>query len=645
MAVLCDGAGSVPSPGRVAAWEDATLQGREKEKANTEVRHRPGIHHIVKELIDRKPHYISDWTDGLSMKVLSAFSYMFFASLAPAITLGAFLLKEVKGQYGPIEVLVSTAICGIIFSVFAGQGMVIVGVTGPVCIFSVAVYKAADSLDLPFLPWMAWIAIWACGMHLALALSGSCHFVTWVTRYACETFGSLIGIIYVWTAFMDVITFFREETRESAFCCLVICLGTYYIGENLSKARDWNILTSAVREALASYAVPISMISFTIISIVIRDNLGVDIPRIQVPESFEPTTDRSWLVDIADCPGEGIVMAIVPAFVLTVLFFFDHNVSSLMAQAPEFKLQKPPAYNWDFLIVGLLILICGLLGIPFTNGLIPQAPLHVHALSMLKEEESPSGLMTLVIEGVKEQRLSNFSHALVIGLCCSPPVLQVLRSIPLAALAGLFLYMGMGSFAGNGFVERLLLPMTDPKRRSQAAYAKLESLLATGTGAREIAGFTLLQFALWAAIFGITFTPAAIAFPVLIASLVVVRWALLPRLFSTEALTAMDGEDNEPDVVQIQVLSVEGGQKTDVDADAGGRAGSKCSSVHEWAQGRQASKGISERSGSKPRYAFANETIAVRADNEALLRLEKRLNSKEATWARGVSGGSQRSRP
>merc|ERR1719203_1352408 len=79
-------------------------------------------------------------------------------------------------------------------------------------------------------------------------------------------------------------------------------------------------------------------------------------------------------------PGWGIALALAPAAILTVLFFFDHNVSSLLAQAPEFGLKKGTAYHWDFFVVGIQILITGLLGIPPVNGLIPQAPLHTDAL-------------------------------------------------------------------------------------------------------------------------------------------------------------------------------------------------------------------------------------------------------------------------
>merc|ERR1719230_1741849 len=112
-----------------------------------------------------------------------------------------------------------------------------------------------------------------------------------------------------------------------------------------------------------------------------------------------------------------------------------------MAQAPEFKLVKPPAYNWDFFVIGILIFICGILGIPFTNGLIPQAPLHVHALATREMVAGADGLLHEQVVKVSEQRLSNFTHALVIGLCMTPPALKVLQKVPLAALSGLFLYM------------------------------------------------------------------------------------------------------------------------------------------------------------------------------------------------------------
>jgi hypothetical protein len=282
-----------------------------------------------------------------------------------------------------------------------------------------------------------------------------------------------------------------------------------------------------------------------------------------------------------------------------------------MAQAPEFNLRKPPAYNWDFLVIGVLILVCGLLGLPFTNGLIPQAPLHVHALSTRKAEVGDDGAVNLVVARVEEQRLSNFAHAFIIGLCCIPEILKILQQVPLAVLSGLFLFMGMGSFRGNSFFNRLFLPVTDPERRSSVCYGDLEPLLATRHGRKEIAGYTLLQFVLWLLIFAITKTPAAISFPLFIAALVVVRWTILPRLFSQEAINLLDGNE-EKEVVKNHV-EVAGGKDADTtwDSDSLKRAESTLSH---------------HSSSATPKFAFYNQSKDVRQENDALQRLRRRLS-------------------
>ena len=71
-------------------------------------------------------------------------------------------------------------------------------------------------------------------------------------------------------------------------------------------------------------------------------------------------------------PGGYIAAALLPAAVITLLFFFDHSVSSQLAQQPEFNLKKPPAYHWDFALLGAMTLACGLIGVPPVNGVLPQ---------------------------------------------------------------------------------------------------------------------------------------------------------------------------------------------------------------------------------------------------------------------------------
>ena len=60
-------------------------------------------------------------------------------------------------QLGPVEVILSTAISGAIFAIFGGQPLVIVGVTGPVTIFTVAIFNVAAAFELAFLPFYCWV--------------------------------------------------------------------------------------------------------------------------------------------------------------------------------------------------------------------------------------------------------------------------------------------------------------------------------------------------------------------------------------------------------------------------------------------------------------------------------------------------------
>lgn len=50
-----------------------------------------------------------------------------------------------------------------------------------------------------------------------------------------------------------------------------------------------------------------------------------------------------------------ILAAVLPAFVIAVLYYFDHSVSAQLAQQEEFNLRKPTAYHYDLLLVGGMV--------------------------------------------------------------------------------------------------------------------------------------------------------------------------------------------------------------------------------------------------------------------------------------------------
>jgi hypothetical protein len=102
---------------------------------------------------------------------------------------------------------------------------------------------------------------------------------------------------------------------------------------------------------------------------------------------------------------------------------------------------------------------------------------------------------------------------------------------------GLFLFMGMSSFADNQFVERIILYFTDPELRecNHNFFKELKFGFITK--------FTMIQFIICAIIFIVTLTPAAVIFPVLIGVLIPFRLWLVYYFLDDKDVNVIDPYD------------------------------------------------------------------------------------------------------
>lgn len=60
--------------------------------------------------------------------------------------------------------------------------------------------------------------------------------------------------------------------------------------------------------------------------------------------------------DLLLVPPIYILAAIIPAMMVSGLYFFDHSVASPMAQQKEFNLKKPSSYHYDILTLGFMVI-------------------------------------------------------------------------------------------------------------------------------------------------------------------------------------------------------------------------------------------------------------------------------------------------
>lgn len=341
------------------------------------------------------------WVD----RVLAATTYIFCASAIPALAFGEQLSTETDGELNVVHVLIATSIAGVIQAVVGGQPLLIIGVAEPIVLVYMYMYKfAKDSNELfpegeknLFLPWAAWVCVWAGLMVILLAAANACLYITKFTRYAGEAFGMLIAMLFLQQAIKGTVDeYSKPETADAGYrlanglWSTLLAFGLLLTSLQVRTARHWRFLRSPIRSFLADYGVPVLLVVWGAVGYLVRGPPGAP-RREKIPNPVDtPNTwdmPNTWTIAsrMSDVPSSYIAAALIPALIIAVLFFFDHNVSSQLAQQPEFNLKKPSTYHWDMFLLGIMCMGLGLLGLPPVNGVIPQSPMHTKALAKVSK--------------------------------------------------------------------------------------------------------------------------------------------------------------------------------------------------------------------------------------------------------------------
>ncbi|KAL2932398.1 Boron transporter 4 [Bienertia sinuspersici] len=358
------------------------------------------------------------------------------------------------------------------------------------------------------------------------------------------------------------------------------------------RARSWRYGTTRIRGIIADYGVPLMVVVWTGLSFTVPSGVPKGVPRRLVsPLLWQSESVYHWTVakDMFKVPVGYIFAAIIPALMVAGLYFFDHSVASQLAQQKEFNLRKPSAYHYDILVLGFTTLLCGLIGLPPSNGVLPQSPMHTKSLAVLKKQkmvqsakeslrknattiemygqmqdvfikmdQNPDPLEVVkelenlkeaVMNGdskegkqknafklehidnylpvrVNEQRVSNLLQSVLVG--CAMFAMPVIKLIPTSVLWGYFAFMAIDSLPGSQVLEE-----------AHASYVELVPF-------KSIAAFTLFQIVYLLICFGVTWIPiAGILFPLPFFFLISVRQHILPKFFLPFHLQELDAAEYE----------------------------------------------------------------------------------------------------
>ena len=256
---------------------------------------------LIADIRRRLPHYVDDFRDGLRAKTLASIIFMFFACLAPAVTFGGLMGLETDGNIGATEMLIATAVCGLIYALFAGQPLIILGGIGPLLIYTIILYQLCDDLGQKgnFLGIYGWIGIWTSLITILLAVTNASNLMRYFTRFTDEIFSALMSLIFIYKAVQGVVEGFQESSAsgssEQALLALILAIGTFYIAMTLARFRNSIYLFPWMREFLADFGPSIALICMIIVAWWLGDASTVE--TLEVGEiSLNATDASSWLV-------------------------------------------------------------------------------------------------------------------------------------------------------------------------------------------------------------------------------------------------------------------------------------------------------------------------------------------------------------
>ena len=391
-----------------------------------------------------------------------------------------------------------------------------------------------------FLSVYAWVGLWTALWTALLAVTNASNLMRYFTRFTDEIFSALMSLIFIYEAVRKLVSTFSEsfadaeKSHDGAFLTLLLTLGTFYIAMSLSRFRRSHYLLPWMREFLSDFGLTIALACMALVAWWLSDE--VSLASLSVSEGLQWPT----MVDLGAAPGWVRWAAAGPALLATLLIYLSQNITARLVNSSENKITKGAAYHLDLLVVGALIALCSLFGFPWLVAATVRSLAHVRALADTEEVAISSGASKERIIHMTENRVTGFMIHLLI-LITAVFFLPKLSLVPMAALYGIFLYMGVVSFVGNQFVERLSLWVMDSAMYPATHYIRRVPIRTTHL-------YTLLQLVCLAILCVVNVSKndyISILFPVFIALLVPVRF-LAAKMFRPEDLSVLDA-DEEPD--------------------------------------------------------------------------------------------------
>lgn len=548
---------------------------------------------LIDDIRRKVPFYWSDFKDVVSFQSVAAVIFMYFACLAPIITFGGLLSKATDYNMAAIESLLSGAICGCLYHLFAGQPLTILGSTGPVLVFETIVFHFCSNHGLDYMNFRSWIGLWTTLFLLIMVVTDASCLVKYITRFTEESFAALIGIIFIYEAFnkiidinkhrparlqtnqflpsncsctmwngtrlnqanMTISSCFKNQAYQFSnpscrplydkayvpdvfFFSIILFASTFTLAYSLKNFKFSRFFPMTIRSKISDFGVVLAIFA----NVMIDFCVGLDTPKLIVPKTFSPTKEgRGWIINpFAKNTTGWWFAAIIPALLATILIFMDQQITAVIVNRRENKLKKGLGYHLDLLIVTICIGINSILGLPWFVAATVLSINHVISLKLESETAAPGEKAKFL--GVREQRVTGFLVFAFIGL--SVFLTKFLGVIPMPVLYGVFLYMGISSMKEIQLISRIFLIFMPEKYQPDYVYLRYVQT-------SRVHLFTIMQITCLILLWVIkSIKSISILFPIMVVALVGAR-KLMDYIFTQRELGYLD--DIMPEIVKKEI--------------------------------------------------------------------------------------------
>uniref|UniRef100_A0A8C6WX34 Anion exchange protein n=1 Tax=Neogobius melanostomus TaxID=47308 RepID=A0A8C6WX34_9GOBI len=529
---------------------------------------------MFRDIKRRYRHYISDYTDALNAQVLAAIIFIYFAALSPAITFGGLLADKTDKWMGVSELMVSTCVQGVIFCIIAAQPVLVLGFSGPLLLFEEAFFSFCKASDMEYIVGRIWVGMWLILIVVIIVAVEGSFLVRYISRFTQEIFSILISLIFIYETFAKLgkifkahplvlnygflndslsnpfhviihqhteigpdgnITFIEKEHERAypntALLSMCLMFGCFFIAYFLRMFKNGPYLPGWIRRLIGDFGVPIAIFLMIFVDINIEDAYT---QKLVVPKGVQVTNPsaRGWFINPMGVnkpfPIWMMAASCVPALLVFILIFLESQITTLIVSKPERKMIKGSGFHFDLLLLVTMGGISSLFGVPWLSAATVRSVTHANALTVMSKGPKPE------IEKVVEQRISGMAVALLVGV--SIYMEPILKMIPMTALFGIFLYMGITSLSGVQMWDRMLLLITPKKYHPSDAYATRVSTI-------RMHLFTFIQVICLAILWMVKMSNFSLALPFVLLLTIPLRMLMTGTVFTKLEMKCLDADD------------------------------------------------------------------------------------------------------